>query len=450
MLKGKILDVTNVVSLDNTILRVDIGDQQLADGNKIPLPPILLAQLGKDPKKKTVLIYGHLDVQPALVEDGWSTDPFKLIEKDDKLWGRGSTDDKGPVIGWINAIEAYQKTGADIPVNIKLCLEGMEESGSVKLEETVRGRTDFFATNVDWVCISDNYFLGQTKPCLTYGLRGCAYFNIEVQGAHQDLHSGVFGGSVPEAMVELSHIFASLISAEGQIQIEGLSDQVLPVTDDEKEMYKNIDFELERYRGEVGCGRLLSDDKTDLLMRRWRYPSLSIHGVQGAFAEPGEKTVIPAKVIGKFSIRLVPAMTPDHVEKVVVDHVMKVHEKLNTKNQVKCFLGKGPSVPWVTNPKNENFQAAVNAIKKVRGVEPDLTREGCSIPGLNLVPYSLSSSIFFSVTLVFEEVTGKNVLLLPMGSCDDGAHSQNEKLNIVNYMEGTKVFAEYLNELGKL
>ena len=166
----------------NSTFRVDIGDQQLADGNKIPLPPILLGQLGKDPKKKTVLIYGHLDVQPALVEDGWSTDPFKLIEKDDKLWGRGSTDDKGPVIGWINAIEAYQKTGAEIPVNIKLCLEGMEESGSVKLEETVRGRTDFFATNVDWVCISDNYFLGQTKPCLTYGLRGCAYFNIEVQG----------------------------------------------------------------------------------------------------------------------------------------------------------------------------------------------------------------------------------------------------------------------------
>ena len=195
-------------------------------------------------------------------------------------------------------------------------------------------------------------------------------------------------------MVELSHIFASLISAEGQIQIDGLSDQVLPVTDDEKEMYKNIDFELERYRGEVGCGRLLSDDKTDLLMRRWRYPSLSIHGVQGAFAEPGEKTVIPAKVIGKFSIRLVPAMTPDHVEKVVVDHVMKVHEKLNTKNKVKCFLGKGPSVPWVTNPKNENFQAAVNAIKKVRGVEPDLTREGCSIPGLDPIFIRMNSEKF--------------------------------------------------------
>ena len=174
---------------------VDIGEQTCNDGSKLPLPPILLGRLGRDPAKKTLLVYGHLDVQPALVEDGWNTDPFKLIEKDGKLWGRGSTDDKGPVLGWVNAIEAYQSCGKaqfkftfhvnfwllpvysdfvepvvkDLPINIKFCLEAMEESGSVMLEETVRSRNDFFATEVDWVCISDNYFLGKTKPCLTYG-----------------------------------------------------------------------------------------------------------------------------------------------------------------------------------------------------------------------------------------------------------------------------------------
>jgi len=413
---------------------VDIGQQALADGNSIPLPPIVLGKLGEDAKKKTLLVYGHLDVQPALVSDGWDTEPFKLIEKDGKLIGRGSTDDKGPVLGWLNAIEAFQKTGQELPINIKFCLEGMEESGSVKLEETVRQRTDFFATDVDWVCISDNYFLGKEKPCLTYGLRGCAYFFIDVVCAKQDLHSGVFGGSLPEAMVELSHLFSSLIDTSGNILIPGLSDQVDPVTEDEKRLYDNIDFSLEGYRTEVGCGKLLSDDKCNLLMRRWRFPSLSIHGIQGAFAEPGEKTVIPGKVTGKFSVRLVPSMSPEHVERVVVDHVLKQHEKLATKNDVKCYLGKGPSVPWVTNPKNENFDAAATAIKAIRGVEPDLTREGCSIP----------------VTLVFEEVTGKNVLLLPLGSCDDGAHSQNEKLNKVNYIEGTKVLAQYIHQLGKL
>ena len=182
-------------------------------------------------------------------------------------------------------------------------------------------------------------------------------------------------------MIELSHLFSSLIDTEGNIKIAGLSDQVLPVTEEEREMYSNIDFDCAQYQSEVGCGRLITNDKIDLLMRRWRFPSLSLHGVQGAFAEPGEKTVIPAKVIGKFSIRLVPAMTPEHVEKVVVDHVNKIHQNLKTNNKVSCYLGKGPSVPWVTNPKNENYSAAAEAIKIIRKVEPDLTRDGCSIPG---------------------------------------------------------------------
>jgi len=421
-------------SLNVITEKVEIGNQKLRDGSEIPLPPIILGSYGNDPNKKTLLVYGHLDVQPAMVSDGWDTEPFKLIEKDGKLYGRGSTDDKGPVLGWINALEAYQKTGTDFPINIKFCLEGMEESGSVMLEETVRARTDFFATNVDWVCISDNYFLGKEKPCLTYGLRGCAYFFVEVTCAKQDLHSGVFGGSIPEAMTEISHIFSSLIDIDGTIKIPGLSDEVDPVTDAEKKRYENIDFSLEGYRKELEAGRLLSDDKKDLLMRRWRFPSLSIHGIHGAFAEPGEKTVIPGHVTGKFSIRLVPSMTPEHVEKVVVDHVMQIHEKLNTENKVKCYAAKGVSVPWVTNPDNENFTAAAEAIKKVHGVEPDFTREGCSIP----------------VTLVFEEVTGKNVLLLPLGACDDGAHSQNEKINKGNYIQGSKVLAQYIYQLGKL
>jgi len=414
---------------------VDIGEQTMHDGSKLKLPPIILGQLGTDPAKKTLLVYGHMDVQPALVSDGWATEPFQLIEKDGKLWGRGSTDDKGPVLGWVNAIEAYQATGKELPINIKFCLEGMEESGSLGLEQTVRSETDFFQKDVDWVCISDNYFLGKNKPCITYGLRGNCYFACEVTGASQDLHSGVFGGAVPEAMVELSHIFASLSDpATGKINVEGIYDQVDPVTDEERKLYKDIDFDMSAFQADVGCGRLTESEKVELLMRRWRHPSLSIHGVHGAFAEPGEKTVIPGKVTGKFSIRIVPSMTRDYVEKCVVDHVMKVHEKLNTKNQVKCYFAKQASRPWKADYKNDNFTAGAVAIEKVWGIAPDLTREGGSIP----------------VTLVFEEVTGKSVMLLPMGACDDGAHSQNEKLNLENYMKGTKVMAYYIDQLGRM
>merc|ERR1712130_50757 len=357
-----------------------------------------------------------------------------MIERDGKFFGRGTTDDKGPVLGWINAIEAFRNTTTELPINIKFCLEGMEESGSLKLEETVRSRTDFFQQEVDWVCISDGYFLGRNRPCLTYGTRGISSFHVEVKGPKQDLHSGVFGGSIPEPMIELSHIFASLVDCNGKILVPGLMEEVDLVTQVERSTYTNIDFSMEDFSQDIGARNLTENNKTDLLMRRWRMPSLSIHGVQGAFAEPGEKTVIPGTVIGKFSIRLVPSMTSEHVEKSVVDHVMKVHAKYETKNAVKCYLAEKPGRPWLADYKNQNFSAAIRAIESVWGVKPDLTREGVSIP----------------ITLVFEEVTGKSVCLLPMGACDDGAHSQNEKLNRNNYEKGMEVFAHYIHQLGAL
>lgn len=135
-------------------------------------------------------------MQPALVEDGWDTEPFVLTEKDGKLFGRGSTDDKGPVLCWIHAIEGFQALGIPIPVNLKFVFEGMEESGSEGLDELLFARQHTFLKGTDYVCISDNYWLGKEKPCITYGLRGICYFGLEVEGSDKDLHSGVFGGTV--------------------------------------------------------------------------------------------------------------------------------------------------------------------------------------------------------------------------------------------------------------
>lgn len=135
-------------------------------------------------------------MQPAILEDGWDTEPFVLTEKDGKLFGRGASDDKGPVLGWIHAIEAYQAIGEALPVNLKFVFEGMEESGSEGLDELLFKRKDDFLAGVDYVCVSDNYWLGREKPCITYGLRGICYFEVEVGCAEKDLHSGVFGGTV--------------------------------------------------------------------------------------------------------------------------------------------------------------------------------------------------------------------------------------------------------------
>nr|KAF6421986.1 carnosine dipeptidase 2 [Rousettus aegyptiacus] len=214
----------DIKQLGGSVELVDIGKQKLPDGSEIPLPPILLGKLGSNPQKKTVCVYGHLDVQPAALEDGWDSEPFTLVERDGKLYGRGATDDKGPVAGWMNALEAFQKTSQEVPVNIRFCLEGMEESGSEGLDDLIFARKDTFFKDVDYICISDNYWLGKKKPCITYGLRGICYFFIEVECSDRDLHSGVYGGSVHEAMTDLIALMGPLPSGHAQTFQSGLGD----------------------------------------------------------------------------------------------------------------------------------------------------------------------------------------------------------------------------------
>ena len=412
-----------------TILK-DIGHQKVAEG-EIPLPPILLAKLGNDPSKKTVCIYGHLDVQPAAVEDGWNTEPFELtIDKEGRMFGRGSTDDKGPVLGWLNVIEAFKASSVEIPVNLKFVFEGMEESGSVGLDKLVLDEKDKFLKDVDFVCISDNYWLGKNKPCLTYGLRGMAYFFVSVQCASKDLHSGVYGGAVSEAMTDLVNLMSSLVDSKGKILVPGIYEMVAPVTADEELVYPNLDFEPEQFRTEIDATRLIYDTKERLLMSRWRFPSLSLHGIEGAFSEPGSKTVIPRKVVGKFSIRLVPDMDETKVEELVEAHLQREFAKLDSPNKMEVVLKHGVKA-WLADFNDPQYVAGRIACKNVFGVEPDLTREGGSIP----------------TTLYFQNALNKSVLLLPMGACDDSAHSQNEKLDQRNYFKGMELFAHYLEQV---
>lgn len=394
----------------------------------LELPPALVARYGEDPKKRTILIYGHYDVQPAAKEDGWATEPFTLsVDDKGRMFGRGATDDKGPVLGWINAIEAHQKAGVEIPVNLLFCFEGMEEHGSEGLDDFIFAEAKKFFKDADAICISDNYWLGN-KPCLTYGLRGCNYYSIEISGPSQDLHSGMYGGTVHEPMIDLVNVMSSLADTKGNIQIKGLSDLVAPMSDDEKGLYDEISYTIEDYHETLGSKTSIYDDKETTLMNRWRYPALSLHGIEGAYSQPGAKTVIPAKVIGKFSIRTVPNMESDAVDKLVYKHVDEAFKKLNSKNTCKCTL-QHAGMWWAASPKHWNYTAASKATESVWGVKPDMTREGASIP----------------VTLTFAEATGLNVLLLPMGSNSDAAHSINEKLDRKNYIEGTKLLGAYLH-----
>jgi len=424
-----------------------LDKQVFPDGQEKDYPPVLLGTYPKehDPSKKTILIYGHLDVQPALKSDGWDTDPFVMTVKDGKMFGRGSTDDKGPVMGWLIVIRAFQDLGIELGVNLRLCFEGMEECGSLGLEELIFNETKldgdkiideraFFSTGIDGTCISDNYWLGTKKPCLTYGLRGNVYFAIEVTCADRDLHSGVFGGTCHEAMTDLFHICSSMVGSDGKITIEGIYDQVQELTQKELDMYTGIDFDLKDYEQGSGIkllnGGYTAEAKINTLMGRWRYPTCTISGVEGAYYEPGGKTVIPAKVLGKVTMRIVPDMTPERTIEVVTAHVTKVVEQLGTQNDIKLHVLR-TSKPWHSSPDGFLFQSAIKATKDVYGVMPDMTREGGSIP----------------VTLSFEQASKSPVILLPMGAGDDGAHGQNEKLNIRNYIGGIKLMGAFLQGL---
>ena len=393
----------------------------------LELPPVVVARYGSSQNKRTILVYGHYDVQPALKEDGWATEPF-LLSIDDKgrMYGRGSTDDKGPVLGWLNVLHAHKEAGVELPVNLLLCFEGMEETGSEGLDDFIEreAKPGGFFEKADAVCISDNYWLGTEKPCLTYGLRGCNYYSVSISGPGQDLHSGVFGGTAQEPMTDLVRILGKLVDTDGKIQIPGIEEMVAPITSDEKKLYGDISYTMDNLYESLGSKTGMHASKEETLMARWRYPSLSVHGIEGAYSAPGGKTVIPAKVIGKFSIRTVPNMISDRVDAAVF-----AFKNLGSKNTLDVFLQNAAGPWWVASPHHWNFTAAARAVESVFGVQPDLTREGGSIP----------------VTITFERATGKNVLLLPMGSSTDAAHSINEKLDRRNYIEGTKLLGAYLH-----
>jgi len=417
--------------------QVKLGKQT---GTDVDLPNLVVGTLGTDPNKKTVLIYGHFDVQPASKADGWDQDdPFALNElPDGRMVGRGSTDDKGPVLGWINALEAYQQSNVEIPVNLKFCFEGMEEQGSEGLNEYIKNQAQDYFKGVDYVTICDNYWLNTTIPIVTYGLRGIAMFGITIEGAPMNLHSGIYGGMIFEPMTDLITILSRLVDNQAKILVPGVENLVPDPTSDEIELYEQIDYSVQDLNDATQADVGLSSDKVTLLMGRMRFPTLTIHSVDnGTASQPGSEnvapsTIIPHKVTGKISCRLVPDQTPDVVGLLVKNYVLDEFKKLHSKNKLTFINYSESARPWLANPKNESYQAAARATNAVYRKDPNFTREGGSI----------------GVAITLADAFGNdNVLLLPMGRGDDNPHAPNEKLDKDNYFGGTKVMATYLWEL---
>ncbi|XP_008934369.1 PREDICTED: beta-Ala-His dipeptidase [Merops nubicus] len=427
------LAADRLAALGASVTLVNLGSHQLPDGQDLPLPPVILGELRKDAQNPTVCFYGHVDVQPAKKEDGWKTDPYTLTEIDGNLYGRGATDNKGPVLAWINAVETFRALKLAMPVNFKFVIEGMEEAGSLGLEKLLEEEKQRFFSDVDCVVISDSLWLSSRKPALTYGSRGSACFTVQVECGEKDLHSGTFGGIIHEPMTDLIALLDSLVDAAGRIQIPGIYDSVAPLTEEERKLYESIEFDLEEHKNNSGVKKFLYGTKEEILLHLWRCPSLSIHGIEGAFHEPGIKTVIPAKVIGKFSIRQVPHMDLSVVKQQVVEHLEGVFSKRNSPNKLKVSMPLSAK-PWLADVNDPPYKAARRAIKTVFGEDPDFIRDGSTVP----------------VARMFQTITQRSVMMFPIGAADDGEHSQNEKISRHNYIEGTKVFAAFFLEISNL
>ncbi|CAL8098360.1 unnamed protein product [Calicophoron daubneyi] len=418
-----------------------IGKETIYTGDDIPLtksdelelPDIIVAQIGSDVTKRTVLIYGHVDVKPVYESEGWKHDPFDMQVVNGYMYGRGVTDDKGPLLGWINVIEAFQKTNTILPVNLKLVIEGMEEAGSEGIHELLNDLSHNFFRNVDYVVISDNYWLGQTTPCLTYGLRGVVYFYVTVTGSERVLHSGCHGGAVFEPLTDLVNLLSALSDNQGRPIIPGIYDDIQDIDPEEIKRFGKLDFLPSMYQNDIESPGLQSYDKVDLLRRRWCLPSISIHGIEHSFDKPGAPTLISKKVMGKFSIRIVPDQPPKKVAQKVKEYLENLHRIRGSPNHldIKVFRDGRPFLADISCP---NFEAARKAIVRVWGQEPDFTRDGAAIP----------------VALALEESTGRDVILIPMGQSLDFQHESNERLSIRNYMNGMKVFVMYFFQLAAM
>jgi acetylornithine deacetylase/succinyl-diaminopimelate desuccinylase-like protein len=375
----------------------------------------------------TILFYGHYDVQPVDPIELWDSPPFEATVRDGEIYARGAADDKGQVFMHFKAIEAHLKQNGRLPVNIKIILEGEEEVGSANLDNFVKEHRDELKADV--VVISDSPMFDRGVPSICYGLRGLAYFQIDLRGTKSDLHSGSFGGAVANPAFVLANMLAQMKDRGGRVKIPGFYDDVRELREEEREQWKRLPFNEKRYAKELGAPRLFGESGYSTLERVWARPTFEVNGILSGFTGEGAKTVIPAVAMAKVSMRLVPDQDPDKIAKLFEDYVRKVAPKTVEVKVTRMHGGK----PWMTEFDNKYVQAAGRAIEKGFGQKPVFNREGGSIP----------------VFATFQEILGLPSVLFGVGLPDENAHAPNEKLDLGNFHCGIIASAYLYDEIAK-
>lgn len=390
--------------------------------------PLVYGEWLGAPGKPTVLIYGHYDVQPVDPIELWDNPPFDPVIKDGKIFARGATDDKGQMFIHVKSVEAFFKTEGSLPLNVKFIIEGEEEIGSESLETFINNNSDML--KCDAVLISDTALYDVGIPTLTYGLRGLAYFEVEVVGPNRDLHSGTFGGAVGNPINILASMIAKLHDKNGRVKISQFYNDVLKLTKKEKENFKALKFSDKKLAKELGVNALEGEKGFSSLERMWTRPTLDCNGIIGGFTGKGAKTVISSKASAKISMRLVPNQDPQKIAKLFIKYIKSI-----TPKSVKVNINNLHSAyPALTPLEDKATIAASNAMAKAFGKKTVFMREGGSVP----------------IVSAFSKKLKAPVVLMGLGLNSENLHSPNEHFNLNHFLLGiissAYFFKEYSNK----
>jgi acetylornithine deacetylase/succinyl-diaminopimelate desuccinylase-like protein len=385
--------------------------------------PIIYADWLHQENAPTVLVYGHYDVQPVDPIHLWETPPFEPDIRDEKIYARGATDDKGQTFLHIKAVEALLKLENKLPVNLKFCIEGEEEIGSPNLPQFLEQNKEKLACDV--VIISDSDMWDRGVPAITYSLRGLAALEVSLKTANTDLHSGMFGGGVQNANHLLVQLLSTLHDANGKVNVEGFYDDVLELTDFEKEQIKALGFDEEKLKKQLGLTELTGGENNYPYPEKINSrPTLELNGIWGGFQGEGTKTVIPNEAHAKITCRLVNNQNPEKIQGLIKKHL---EEKAPKGCSVKVTL-QDTGNPFLTPIDDPMIQKAAAAYEQVYGKAPVYKREGGSIP----------------IVSDFNHTLNTPVVLMGFGLPDENLHAPNEHFNLENFDKGILTICSFL------
>src|SRR5713226_6084544 len=390
--------------------------------------PLVYAESLEAPGKPTILFYGHYDVQPAEPLDLWTSPAFEPTVREGNLFGRGTADDKGQVHIHLKALESLQNVNGKFPINVKVLIEGEEEVGSVSLWDYVQKNKE--KLKADALVVSDTSMLAKGVPSITYGLRGLNYYQVELTGPARDLHSGVYGGAVPNPLTVLTELFAKLHDKNFRVTVPGFYDDVDSIPAAERKALNGLPWKVKDFQRAVGAPGYCGEKGFTVVEQLWTRPTLELNGVWGGYQGEGAKTVIPSKAYAKFSTRLVPGQKPEKIARLVEKYIRGLLPKtVHCKFEV-LSTGK----PWAATYTAPIFQVAQTALQKGFGKRAVFIREGGSIPFVTQMHDT------FKVPCI----------LLGFGLPDENAHAPDEHIALENYHGGIKAIAHFYEDLASL